>query len=39
VIQKCTREVSYVTTGQKVPGNYRVIDEEYLSNLMFSDSF
>lgn len=39
VIQKCTREVSYVTTGQKVPGNYRVIDEEYLSNLMFSDCF
>ncbi|PCJ20385.1 MAG: flagellar biosynthesis protein FlhF [Candidatus Cloacimonadota bacterium] len=38
VLQKCTKTISYVTTGQAVPGFYKVINKEYLSQLMFSNS-
>lgn len=36
ILQKNTRDISYVTTGQLVPGDYRVIDRSYLAELMFS---
>lgn len=36
VLQKCTKTISYVTTGQTVPGSYKVINKEYLSQLMFA---
>ena len=38
ILQKNTRDISYVTTGQLVPGDYRVIDRSYLAELMFSES-
>tara|TARA_Y100000589_G_scaffold229085_2_gene216494 strand:- start:207 stop:1844 length:1638 start_codon:yes stop_codon:yes gene_type:complete len=38
ILQKNTRDISYVTTGQIVPGDYRVIDRSYLADLMFSES-
>tara|TARA_B100000674_G_scaffold499357_1_gene544431 strand:- start:4844 stop:6460 length:1617 start_codon:yes stop_codon:yes gene_type:complete len=38
ILQKNTRDISYVTTGQIVPGDYRVIDRNYLAELMFSQS-
>lgn len=37
ILQKNTRDISYVTTGQLVPGDYRVIDRSYLAELMFSE--
>ena len=38
ILQKNTRDISYVTTGQIVPRDYRVIDRSYLAELMFSQS-
>ena len=38
ILQKNTRDISYVTNGQLVPGDYRVIDRAYLAELMFSES-
>ncbi|MEE2923483.1 MAG: hypothetical protein VX619_01775 [bacterium] len=38
ILQKNTRDISYVTTGQIVPRDYRVIDRTYLAELMFSKS-
>ncbi len=38
VLQRSAKEISYITYGQVVPGNYRVIDQDYLADLMFRTS-
>jgi len=38
VLQRSTKKISYITNGQAVPGNYKVIDRDFLASLMFRRS-